>query len=316
MTKIGIIAGFLGAGKTTLLKKILTEALSEEKVCVIENEFGEANYDAVRLKNTATQIYSLSGGCVCCTLVQDLRTTIGELKKTFDPSYIFIEASGVADLKQVIRAVERADTESTERPFSIAVVDAQVCVDLMENLGDFYRNTVKEADCVVLNRIEQCSKSEEEECMEKIKECRGGAPVIFGELSEISAAQVLQTAESGSRNEKDILESMFVPITSSKRGMMFSSGDYNNGMFEKVSVKINDKTDVESLKNCLYNMKSNGKLGKIYRAKGTVKCGETYYQVDLTVSDVSVVPSSDEGESSICVIGKDLNRPEIEKIFS
>lgn len=315
MTKIGIIAGFLGAGKTTVLKKILTEALSEERVCVIENEFGEANYDAVRLKNTATEIYSLSGGCVCCTLVQDLRTTIRELKKRFDPSYIFIEASGVADLKQVIHAVERADTESTEHPFSITVVDAQVCVELMENLGDFYRNAVEEADCVVLNRIEQCSKSEEEECMEKIKECRGSAPVIFGELSKMSAAQILQAAENG-KNEKYILEDMFASITNSKRGISCFSGDYNNGMFEKVLVKIDDKIDVEHLKKCLYQMQEDKKLGKIYRVKGTVKYGETYYQVDLTLSHVSVVPSTDIGESSLCIIGKDLNSSEIQKIFS
>ncbi|MCI6173013.1 MAG: cobalamin biosynthesis protein CobW, partial [Clostridiales bacterium] len=41
MTKVDIISGFLGAGKTTLIRELLTEALKDEQVVLIENEFGE-----------------------------------------------------------------------------------------------------------------------------------------------------------------------------------------------------------------------------------------------------------------------------------
>ena len=44
-TKVDIISGFLGAGKTTFIKKLLSEALSGEKVVLIENEFGEIGID-------------------------------------------------------------------------------------------------------------------------------------------------------------------------------------------------------------------------------------------------------------------------------
>ena len=40
MIKLDIISGFLGSGKTTLIKKILY-FYKNEKVVVIENEFGE-----------------------------------------------------------------------------------------------------------------------------------------------------------------------------------------------------------------------------------------------------------------------------------
>ena len=40
MTKIDIISGFLGAGKTTFIMKLLKEAISGEKVVLVENEFG------------------------------------------------------------------------------------------------------------------------------------------------------------------------------------------------------------------------------------------------------------------------------------
>ncbi len=35
MTKIDVISGFLGAGKTTFIKKLLEEAVADEKVVLI-----------------------------------------------------------------------------------------------------------------------------------------------------------------------------------------------------------------------------------------------------------------------------------------
>ncbi len=45
MAKIDIISGFLGAGKTTLIKKLISEAFQGEKLVIIENEFGEIDFD-------------------------------------------------------------------------------------------------------------------------------------------------------------------------------------------------------------------------------------------------------------------------------
>ena len=56
MTKIDIISGFLGAGKTTLIKKLLKEALGQEKVVLIENEFGEIGIDGGFLKEAGIQV--------------------------------------------------------------------------------------------------------------------------------------------------------------------------------------------------------------------------------------------------------------------
>ena len=38
-TKVDIISGFLGAGKTTLIRKLLRDAVANEQVVLIENEF-------------------------------------------------------------------------------------------------------------------------------------------------------------------------------------------------------------------------------------------------------------------------------------
>ena len=45
MTKIDIYSGFLGAGKTTLIKKLIAEGYKNQKLVLIENEFGEIGID-------------------------------------------------------------------------------------------------------------------------------------------------------------------------------------------------------------------------------------------------------------------------------
>ena len=97
-----ILTGFLGAGKTTLLKRILTEAHGQ-KIAVIENEFGEENIDTdILVSDTNEQIIQMNNGCVCCTIREDLRTTLSDLaakrrkgELTFDR--VIIETTGLAN---------------------------------------------------------------------------------------------------------------------------------------------------------------------------------------------------------------------------
>jgi G3E family GTPase len=97
-----ILTGFLGSGKTTLLKRVLTEAHGQ-KIAVVENEFGEENIDNdILVADTQEQIIQLSNGCVCCTIREDLRTTLSDLaerrrKGELDFERVVIETTGLAD---------------------------------------------------------------------------------------------------------------------------------------------------------------------------------------------------------------------------
>ena len=97
-----ILTGFLGAGKTTLLKRILSEAHGQ-KIAVIENEFGEENIDSdILVSDTQEHIVQMSNGCVCCTIREDLRSTLQELaekrrKGELQFDRVVIETTGLAD---------------------------------------------------------------------------------------------------------------------------------------------------------------------------------------------------------------------------
>jgi G3E family GTPase len=97
-----ILTGFLGAGKTTLLKRVLTEAHGQ-RIAVIENEFGEENIDnEILVADSKEQIVQLNNGCVCCSIREDLRSTLADLAEkrrkgelSFDR--VVIETTGLAD---------------------------------------------------------------------------------------------------------------------------------------------------------------------------------------------------------------------------
>lgn len=100
---VTILTGFLGAGKTTLLNRILHER-HEERIAVIENEFGEIGVDQVLLINGAGpgQIVEMNNGCICCTVRGDLVRVLGELQERLAAqpdafSRVIIETTGLAD---------------------------------------------------------------------------------------------------------------------------------------------------------------------------------------------------------------------------
>ena len=104
MTKIDIISGFLGAGKTTLIKKLIEDSLANEKLVLIENEFGEIGIDGGFLKEAGVQVTEMNSGCICCSLVGDFGASLREVVETYHPDRILIEPSGVGKLTEVVNA--------------------------------------------------------------------------------------------------------------------------------------------------------------------------------------------------------------------
>jgi G3E family GTPase len=105
---VTILTGFLGSGKTTLLNYILS-ANHGKKIAVIENEFsGGLGIEGMIAKSgldggDLNGFFELNNGCICCTVKEDLLTTLEQLvmhKDRFD--YIIIETTGVANPGPVI----------------------------------------------------------------------------------------------------------------------------------------------------------------------------------------------------------------------
>ena len=86
MVKVNVISGFLGAGKTTLIKKLLTGRLRNEKVVLLENEYGEIGIDGGFMKDAGITVTELNAGCICCTLAGDFQSAVDQLIDTYPPA--------------------------------------------------------------------------------------------------------------------------------------------------------------------------------------------------------------------------------------
>ena len=209
MTKVDIYSGFLGAGKTTLIKKLIAEAFSarNEKLVLIENEFGEIGIDGGFLKDSGIEITEMNSGCICCTLVGDFGEALKKVKTQFDPDRILIEPSGVGKLSDVIKAIQDVaeDADIVVNNF-IAVVDASKCKMYMKNFGEFFNNQIEYAKTIILSRTQNLKEEKLAEAVKLIREHNDKAVLITTPWDELTGEDLLKSMEEKSTFEDELLE--------------------------------------------------------------------------------------------------------------
>ena len=196
MAKIDIISGFLGAGKTTLIKKLIKESLGNEKLVLIENEFGEIGIDGGFLKEAGVQVTEMNSGCICCSLVGDFGTALKEVLTTYQPDRVIIEPSGVGKLSDVIKAVQGVNEDvEIYLNSTTAVVDATKAAMYMKNFGEFFNNQIESAKTIVLSRTQNMPMEKLDKCVQAIKEHNENAVIITTPWDNLEGAQILKAME-------------------------------------------------------------------------------------------------------------------------
>ena len=213
MTKIDIFSGFLGAGKTTLIKKLLKEAYKGEQVVLIENEFGEIGIDGGFLKEAGVEIREMNSGCICCSLVGDFGTALKEVIAKYEPQRIVIEPSGVGKLSDVIKAVQKIESEVEIKLNSFTtVVDATKCKMYMKNFGEFFSNQIEYAGTVILSRTDKASEEKIATALEIIRGLNQTAAVITTPIEKLSGEKILDTMENNRSLEKELMDEEVCPV--------------------------------------------------------------------------------------------------------
>ncbi|WP_374587255.1 CobW family GTP-binding protein [Ideonella dechloratans] len=186
-----ILTGFLGSGKTTLLKRVLSEAHGQ-KIAVIENEFGAENIDNdILVADTQEQIIQLSNGCVCCTIREDLRSTLSDLaqrrrKGELDFDRVVIETTGLADPGPVAQTFFMDDevAESFQLDSILTLVDAVHANEQLDTRQEA-RRQVGFADQIFISKTDLVKDEAVEALSHRLKHMNPRAPqrrVHFGEV--------------------------------------------------------------------------------------------------------------------------------------
>ncbi len=208
MIKVDIFSGFLGAGKTTLIKKLIAESYGNEKVVLIENEFGEVGIDGGFLKEAGIEITEMNSGCICCSLVGDFGEALKKVIAEYSPERIIIEPSGVGKLSDVIKAVGRVADADLKLNGLTAVVDAKKCKMYMKNFGEFFNNQIESASSIVLSHTGGMSDEKIAETVEMIRKHNKEAAIVTTDWDKLTGAQILAAIEKENTLKEEMDELM------------------------------------------------------------------------------------------------------------
>ncbi|MCH1981652.1 CobW family GTP-binding protein [Ruminococcus sp. OA3] len=351
MTKVDIISGFLGAGKTTLIKQLLTDALKDEQVVLIENEFGEIGIDGGFLKDAGIEIREMNSGCICCSLVGDFGASLKEVIEKYHPDRIVIEPSGVGLLSDVMKAVEKVEKECDIRLNShITVVDVNKCKMYLRNFGEFYENQVEYAGTVILSRTDKASAEKVKKAVDSIRGINSHAHIITTPIAQLGGKKVLEVMEDEVRKLEEDHHHEHGETCSCghghdhdhdhhhehgetcscgndhdhhhEHGETCSCGhDHHHHDADEVFTSWGTETartyEKDEIDRILKTLSDDGAYGTVLRAKGMVPdAAGTWHYFDMVPEEYEIRDGSPEFTGRLCVIGSRLNETKLEELFA
>ena len=103
---VTLVTGYLGSGKTTFINQRLRHA-EGVRYAVLVNDFGELNIDAELISAETANTISLTNGCVCCSLADDMNAAMEQVQQmSHQLDWVLFEASGVADPARIRTSIE------------------------------------------------------------------------------------------------------------------------------------------------------------------------------------------------------------------
>ncbi len=153
--KLIILTGFLGAGKTSFLNHFIEgQAERNSFVAIVQNEIGARSLDT-RLLGQHYAVTEMDEGCICCTLAGNLKLALAEIASGFQPDFIVVETTGLANPANFISEVSALE-EDLEFCSITTVVDAAQGLDAVRKYA-VAREQIMLADVILLNKTDQVS---------------------------------------------------------------------------------------------------------------------------------------------------------------
>ncbi len=170
MEAIISVVGFLGAGKTTLLKHLIEKFSTHGwSPFVVLNDYENANMDvqqfAKQLKST--HIKPLSGSCICCTGIVELRNTVNRIPERVN-GITLIEANGTSDACALMEFLGVGINDRFLPPIQISVIDVQNWQKRGEH-NELEANQIQVSSLLVLTHLEKSSEKRKNQVIDALK---------------------------------------------------------------------------------------------------------------------------------------------------
>lgn len=354
MTKIDIISGFLGAGKTTLIRKLIQEAYADEKLVLIENEFGEIGIDGGFLKDAGIAVKEMNSGCICCSLVGDFAQSLTMVMDQYEPDRIIIEPSGVGKLSDVIQAVKDLKDDRIHLQSYTTVVDAKKAKSYSKNFGEFFNNQIAYAKTIVLSRTQLMEQSALDEIVAILQHQNPKASLIVTSWDELDGKQILKAMEETNDMAQELMAELHEHHEHHEHCCHHDhehkhehehcchhdhehkhehcchhehDHEHHEACHDKHHHHHADEVFTswgketahnytkEELTAILDSLSDEATYGKVLRAKGMLKGDTCWYYFDMVPQEYEIREGAKETIGKLCVIGSDLNETALEKLF-
>lgn len=350
MTEVDLISGFLGAGKTTFMKKLVAEAFQDEKVGIVENEFGEIGIDSGFLKDTGIQVSEINGGCVCCTLVGDFTKNLHEVIKTYHPDRILVEPSGVAKLSDIeVSVLDVGKTEDIKIGALVTIVNSLKAKKQMKAFGEFFKDQIEHATAVVLSRTQKMDQDKLEDVVKEIKALNDKAVVITTPWDDLSGKQILDAIMGKDNLEVFELATKHHEEEEAEHHHHHHDHDHEDhdehehehhhdhdedehdhdheghehhhhhhadDIFTTWGRETPHRFTKETIENALKTLADSDDYGYIVRSKGIVPAEDgTWIYFDLVDGEYEIRTGDPDVTGKLVVIGTDVKEDKVEELF-
>lgn len=313
---VDIFSGFLGAGKTMLIKKLLRENAYSKNTVIIENEFGEVGIDGEILKEANINIKEINSGCICCQVSGNFGDAVMEVIKKYEPENIIIEPSGVAKLSEILRILEGIKFQHMLEIRNIfTLIDIQNYDMYLENFKEFYENQIKNANKIVISRTQYCDKKKINRTVESLRNINKKLEVIYKPWDQLSYTDFFGV-NSVKINRNNISFGKFGSMINKTAHLKKEVNHYADEIFESYPIDLVKDLKLEELKKKFVYISDEKKYGNIIRAKGVMKDPSgVYFQFDYVPNEFKAREIKWSNKKVVSIIGSNLNRRELEKLF-
>lgn len=194
---ITLLTGFLGSGKTTVLNGLLRHP-QLRNTAVVVNEFGEIGLDHLLVRSADENVVLLDAGCLCCTINNTLRETLGDLwlgrvreeLPAFDR--VLIETTGLAEPGPILQAItnDPSITDHYRLDGVVACVDAVHALNQLDEQPEVVHQ-VAVADRLLLTKTDVVSGRQRKAVQNRIASLNPAAAVVSVVRGNVSPGQVL-----------------------------------------------------------------------------------------------------------------------------
>lgn len=313
-TQVDIVSGFLGAGKTTLIKKLVSEGYGNDKLVLIENEFGKIGIDKIFVEKSGINVTEINSGCICCSLVGDFRRALKNVIKEYKPNNIIIEPSGVGKLSDIIKAIQDVGERTNIRLGAVAtVLDVTKYNNYIENFGEFIIDQIRNSLVVILSKTQLIEDENIKLIIDSVKEYNNKAKIITDNWENIKVIDIFD-----SYSIESMIEEFENGLIEDHKHCSCTHEHHNHHaekIFDSRGYITNKIFTKNKLLKILHKISSEQEYGLVLRAKGVVRSPEGYLEFDFVPGQINLRNSTYAKAGMLSIIGRDLQMEKIDKLW-